>query len=160
MKRFELRRRTRTVLVGVALAALAVAPAYKPARIISDAVAQGRDSKELSASDWGQIRGEYERHRRSAVADGEGHRARNPQQQWLARFDGRGFVLQPDHGDWRWGLELTEYGVAEAGRAVNGKARVTAERERVRYAWGETLEKWFVNEPPGLEHGFKLKRRP
>jgi len=48
----------------------------------------------ISASDWGQIRQEYERHRHAAVPDGAGYKARNHSQQWLIRFDGRG-VFRP-----------------------------------------------------------------
>jgi hypothetical protein len=106
--------------------------------------------EELNESDWTQIRAEYERHRHSAVADGSGYRARNPRQQWLVRFDSQGFLVEPDKGDWRWGLELV---------GVTGKARVTADKGRVTYAWSADLEEWFVNDSRGLEHGFTVRQR-
>ena len=107
-----------------------------------------------------RIRGEYERNRRAAVRVGDAYQARNPQQQWLADFDGRGFSVQPDGADWRWGLELERYGFAGQEQGVQGRARVTADKERVTYAWDGTVEEWFVNGEQGLEHGFTLRRRP
>ncbi len=103
----------------------------------------------LTVVDWRQIRAEYERHRHSAFPDGGGFKARNREQQWVGRFDGRGFEIQPDQGDWRWGLELIGH----------GKARVTVDKNRVTYAWSSTLEEWFVNEARGLEHGFTIRRK-
>ena len=121
---------------------------------------QGDVPEGLSASDWGQIRELYERHRHSAAPDGEGYKARNHRQQWLLRFDGRGFTARPDEGTWSWGLELVGYGVEGAVRAVGGKAAIATEKNRVAYAWDETLEEWFLNDARGLEHGFTLSRRP
>jgi hypothetical protein len=113
-----------------------------PARTINS-------SQGLSQSDWHSIRQEYERHRHSIVAGEHGHHARNPRQQWLVRFDGRGFLLQPDRGDWRWGLELI---------GVQGKARVSADKNRITYRWSADLEEWFINDSHGLEHGFTLRK--
>ena len=100
----------------------------------------------LTIVDWSQIRAEYDRHRHSAFPNGSGLKTRNREQQLRASFDGRGFEIQPDYGEWRWGLEL-----------IGGKARVTTDKNRVTYTWDSTLEEWFVNEARGLEHGFTIQ---
>ena len=102
----------------------------------------------LTVVDWKQIRAEYERHRHGMFPDGGGFKARSFEQQWLAHFDGRGFLLEPDQAHWRWGLELA---------GVTGKARVTTDVNRVTYQWSADLEEWFLNDTRGLEHGFTLK---
>ena len=114
----------------------------------------------LTVVDWAQIRREYERHRYSAVPDGEGYKARNHRQGWLIRFDVRGFSVQPDEGGWSWGLELVSYGFDGAERVVEGKAAITADKNRLSYAWDDTVEEWSINDTRGLEHGFMFSRRP
>lgn len=128
--------------------------------------------KGLTASDWSGIKREYERHRHAAFpvggpvkGPGKGGgapawQARNHSQQWLTRFDGRGFAVEPDGASWRWGLELQSYGFPGRPRAVSGRARVSVETERVAYGWDGTIEEWFVNDRRGLEHGFTLRERP
>ena len=143
--------------VGTLLAFWSALVAAGPSALIADSV---RPPDGVSASDWGQIREEYERHRHVAVPDGAGYKARNHSQQWLIRFDGRGFSVQPDEGDWIWGLELVGYGFEGATRAVEGKAPIATEKNRVAYAWDETIQEWFVNDTRGLEHGFTLKQPP
>ena len=141
-----------------------LAPAWMFTAAVSgssqDPVAADKVPAGLSAADWSAIRGEYEHSRRAAVRVGDSYQARNPRQQWLTDFDGRGFSVQPDGADWRWGLELERYGFAGQEQGVQGRARVTAEKERVTYAWDGTVEEWFVNGEQGLEHGFTLLRRP
>jgi len=102
----------------------------------------------LTVVDWTQIRAEYERHRHGIFPDGSGFQARSFEQQWLARFDGRGFLVEPDEGNWRWGLDLV---------GVSGKARVTTDVNRITYRWSTDLDEWFLNDTRGLEHGFTLK---
>jgi len=102
----------------------------------------------LTVVDWTQIRAEYERHRHGMFPDGGGFKARSFEQQWLAHFDGRGFSLEPDHADWRWGLELV---------GVEGKALVSTDVNRINYRWSADLDEWFLNGTRGLEHGFTLK---
>ena len=114
----------------------------------------------LTTSDWGQIRQEYERHRHSAVPNGDGYKARNHRQQWLIRFDGRGFSVEPDQGGWNWGLELVSYGLEGTERMVEGKATISTDKNRVAYAWDETVEEWLVNDARGLKHGFTFNERP
>ncbi len=127
-----------------------------------DAVPKG-----LTHSDWKSIRQEYERHRHAAVAVDGDFRARNPGQQWLTRFDGRGFTVEPaiagvepEEARWRWGLELQSYGFPGHQRVISGQANVTAQDNRVTYDWDAGLREWFVNDRRGLEHGFTLVSRP
>ncbi len=124
-----------------------------------DAVPEG-----LAGSDWKSIRQVYEQNRHAVVAvsmavDGA-FRARNPGQQWLTHFDGRGFVVNPDGANWQWGLELQSYGFPGHQRSINGQANMTADNNRVTYDWHEGLQEWFVNGRSGLEHGFTLTSRP
>ena len=62
----------------------------------------------LSASDWSGIRPEYERNQRAIYKVGSDYRARNGVQQWLTRFDERGFVLEPAGGGWSLGVDSGE----------------------------------------------------
>ncbi|MEZ5352872.1 MAG: FG-GAP repeat protein [Bryobacteraceae bacterium] len=113
----------------------------------------------MPAADWSAIRAEYERHRHAAVADPGGYEARNPGQQWMTKFDQRGFTVQPDDGAWSWGLELTSWG--SAGRMQESRpAAPAADANRVRYERGGGLEEWFVNDGRGLEQGFTVRERP
>ncbi len=111
-----------------------------------------RSAKEPAAGlqpvEWKQIRAEYERHRHAAFSDPAGLQARNFKQQWLTRFDGRGFSVEPDGAAWRFGLE-------RAG--VTGAASVSSKLNRVTYRWSDALDEWFLNDTRGLEHGFTLR---
>jgi hypothetical protein len=46
----------------------------------------------LAKSDWTSIRAAYEAGRHAFQPAADGWQARNPGQQWLTNFDGRGFV--------------------------------------------------------------------
>jgi hypothetical protein len=82
----------------------------------------------LSAADWSSIRAVYEANRHAAFPVEDGYVARNLDQQWRTRFDGRGFVTTPDGGGWSWGLELVRYGRAgeECTSAGPSRARQQA----------------------------------
>ncbi len=112
------------------------------------------------SGDWASIREAYEAARHEAHSTEEGYRAHNPGQQWLTRFDGHGFVIRPDAGDWTWGLELVSYGFPGSERLVESSASVSAEGGRVAYAWDATLEEWYKNDSRGLEHGYTMHQRP
>lgn len=114
----------------------------------------------LDGPDWSSLRQLYERCRHAARAVEGGLQARNPGQQWLVRFDGRGFSARPDTGRWQWGLELRSYGFVGHQRAVADQPRVSAEGQRVTYDWDAMLQEWFVNDRRGLEHGFTVRHRP
>ena len=137
----------------------AAAPAGKTQHLTSpDQTPQG-----LAKSDWASIRAAYEagRHAFQPVAGQDGvWQARNPGQQWLTKFDGRGFLAEPKDGGWQWGLELKRYGFPGAERDINGASAVKAEGQRLTYGWDATVSEWFVNDPRGLEHGFTVRERP
>lgn len=114
----------------------------------------------LSRSDWASIRAAYEAHRHAAVTVEGEQRARNPGQQWLTSFDGRGFLVHPDQDAWQWGLQLESYGFAgRVGRVVESGIAKT-EKQRVSYSWDDNVEEWFINDQRGLEHGFTIRQRP
>ena len=115
--------------------------------------------KGLSGSAWSGIQAEYLRHRQAAFPEDGGHRARNYGQQWVTRFDGRGFDVTPDAGGWRWGLELLSYGFPGQEHGVK-HARANADVEKFFYQWDSLMTEWFVNGSRGLEHGFTLVSRP
>jgi hypothetical protein len=115
----------------------------------------------LPASDWTSIRAAYEAARHGVTrSDKGGYRARNYAQQWLTEFDGHGFIVRPDQGDWRWGLELTGYGFAGEPRVAVEKPQAVAEGQRLTYRWDERLAEWFLNDGRGLEHGFRIETPP
>jgi len=115
----------------------------------------------LSAGDWSGIRAAHEnwRHRFEKAEDGS-HIASNPGQNWTTRFDGRGFLVEPDGESWRWGLELRSYGVGEDRIALAEKAPVSVSKEKLRYAWDGRLEEWFRNDTRGMEQGWTISERP
>ena len=116
--------------------------------------------KNLSVSAWSSIGAEYQRHRQAAFPENEGYRARNYGQQWVTRFDGRGFDVTPDAGGWHWGLELRSYGFPDHQHGVK-HARANADVEKLSYRWDALMTEWFVNGTRGLEHGFmSLAARP
>jgi hypothetical protein len=114
----------------------------------------------LSADDWTNIRAAYEAGRHAACATEGGYRAHNPGQQWTTHFDGRGFTTSPDSGQWTWGLQLEAYGWGGAEPVVTSSAAMTADGQRVSYAWDDRLTEWYVNDQRGLEHGFTVQSRP
>ena len=115
----------------------------------------------MGSSDWSSITKEYQRHRHAAfpIAEG-GYRARGWEQQWVTRFDGRGFEVIPDEGSWRWGLQLQSYGFRGAEQDVAKHAQVSTNVERISYQWDAHLEEWFINSDRGLEQGFTITKRP
>jgi hypothetical protein len=124
-----------------------------------EAVPQG-----LNSSDWSDIQATYEAGRHAVVQQGDGTlSARNPGQQWNAKFDGQGFTVTPDQGGWTWGLELISYGA----RTFQATAAQAALRETSQCEGGqlsilrdENLTEWFVNDARGLEQGWTFKQRP
>jgi len=117
----------------------------------------------VTPTEWHSIRAAYEagRHVFQPVAGAPGHwQARNPGQHWQNTFDGRGFITQPQHGDWSWGLTLQSYGFGAAQQPVGQRAQVGNAGQRLNYQWDDTVQEWFVNDARGLEHGFTLRQRP
>ena len=122
-----------------------------PSRILPDG---------LSLVDWQDIHAEYERRRHAFFPVGGEHHARNFRQQWLARFDGRGFTIEPDSGEWSWGLELKRYGHEGELRSVPDSPRVRSQTNCLTYSWDDTIDEWYINQPDSLEHGFTVHRKP
>ncbi len=127
------------------------------------ATAVGQPPAGLDEADWARLRSTLDvaRHRIAAAAGG--HQAHNPGQHWRTRFEGQGFLVQPDGADWQWGLELTAYGFPGREHTVpTGSANTLADvaGSRLEYAWDAGLTEWFVNDVRGLEHGFTVHERP
>jgi len=114
----------------------------------------------LAAADWSGIVAAHEAERHAVVAVQGGHRARNPGQQWVTSFDGRGFRTEPDAGGWSWGLQLLSYGFPGAERMLADRATAHAAGRRLSYARDAALQEWYVNDARGLEHGYTLAERP
>ncbi|MBL9170912.1 MAG: alpha/beta fold hydrolase [Verrucomicrobiales bacterium] len=114
----------------------------------------------LVKSDWSNIRAAYAAGRHAFQPTATGWEAFNPGHQWTTKFDGRGFVAEPQNGAWQWGLELKSCGFAGTECTVDGTPAVQAEGTRLTYQWSTTVQEWFVNDARGLEHGFTIKQRP
>lgn len=146
-------------LVFLAGITLAVAAPFEPGKTQQltspDQVPNG-----LAKTDWHSIRAAYEAGRHAFQPTATGWQARNPGQQWLTRFDGRGFIAEPADGGWQWGLELQSYGFPGAERTIAGTPTVQAAGQRLTYQWDAAVTEWWVNDARGLEHGFTVNERP
>ncbi len=156
-------------LAAVALGAFTSSSAFAaPKTTLSAASRQelpsGQVPEGVTAPDWTSIRRQYEQHRHAVspvAGDPKTLQARNRGQQWRTRFDGRGFVTQPDAGGWEWGLELQSYGFTGCEYNLSAKKPdVRTTGDRVTYDWDATIQEWFVNDKRGLEHGFTIRERP
>ena len=114
----------------------------------------------LTAADWNNIRAVHEEQRYALAPSGSGYRAHNPGHQWQTEFDGDGFLIQPEKGDWRWGLELDSYGFPGHEQVVGKAHNRKVEGQRIIYDREENVSEWFVNNQRGLEHGFTIGKRP
>lgn len=141
------------IFIGAALSALL--PLFAVAGSPGSAAPAG-----LSAKDWEAIRMAHQRALHEFAPEGDGWVARNPGQRWTTRFDGRGFLTEPDHGEWIWGLELLAYGRGDEMIPVAATSIATRSTGRLAYQRDETLEEWWINDTRGLEHGYTLARRP
>ena len=120
----------------------------------------GAAPEELAPDDWSSISAAYEAARHGFYRAEHGHEARSHGNRWLARFDGGGFSLGPDEGEWSFGLELVRYGFESALVDVEGALAVRAEEQRLTYDWNAGLSEWWINDVRGLEHGFTVHERP
>ena len=139
-------------LIAISLALIVLGPA--------DASAQEQIPEGLEAEDWVGIRAAREAARHAAVEVEDGIQARNPGQAWLTKFDGRGFLVQPDGDQWSWGLELRAYGFEGALQEVDDSAAASTANNRVMYDWNSNVQEWYVNDARGLEHGYTIQARP
>lgn len=124
-------------------------------------VATSRATSDLSNSDLISIRQAHEAglHAVNLCRDGT-LAARNPGQQWLTHFDGAGFTVSPDHGQWTWGFSLRAYGFESSTKLISSHAGISHEQNRTVYLWDESLSEWFVNKPEGLQQGWTIQQRP
>lgn len=120
----------------------------------------GATPEGLTESEWTDIQAAHEEARHAPERQENGRLlARNPGQQWSAEFDGSGFTVTPDQGDWTWGLDLTGYGdrtlpyPALPSQLRQETGKITCQRD-------ENLTEWFINDRRGLEQGWDLKQRP
>ena len=161
-----MRQRRSSLIVVRTLASLALLillPLDAVASLDVDRTLPAELPDELSASDWQSIRAAYEHHRhavRPASGEHGRYQARNPSQRYLSTFDGHGVRITPDHGRWKWGLELAAWGADGAlGEAAEIEATET-KGPRTIYAYADGLEEWYVNRSNGLEHGFTVQQPP
>jgi hypothetical protein len=127
------------------------------------ATAVGQPPAGLDEADWARLRSTLDGARHRIAATTGGHQAHNPGQRWRTRFEGQGFLVQPDGADWQWGLELTAYGFPGREHTVpTGSANTLTDvaETRLEYAWDAGMSEWFVNDARGLEHGFTVHERP
>ncbi len=145
-----------SLLLAIAADPCGAVPEGRPQSLTSpDQVPAG-----LEKSDWASIRAAYEAGRHVFQPVEDGWQARNPGQQWLTSFDGRGFIAEPSGGAWQWGLNLQSYGFPGQEHVIGGVPSVQVAGQRLTYGWGEKVDEWFVNDARGLEHGFTVRERP
>ncbi|MDG2303991.1 MAG: hypothetical protein P8R42_04935 [Candidatus Binatia bacterium] len=137
-----MKARTRIVTHFLLVAAFIVASA-------GGALSSGRSVPEaaqeagVGAADWEGIVAAREMQRHALRREAGGYVAANPGQQLEARFDGRGFEVTPQEGEWSWGLDLVAFGFAGQERAVGAPDAVRTQGQRATYAWGSDLEEWY-----------------
>jgi hypothetical protein len=129
----------------------------------------------LDKSGWKGIIEAHEEAKYAITRQDKGWQGWNPGQQWVTKFDGRGFLTRPETipetrpesgreaeaNEWRWGLELESYGTGVREKRVRGRAGdVSVAGEEVRYHWnnrdGRGVEEWYLNNRKGLEHGYRI----
>jgi len=120
-----------------------------PLQTKTDAVASSPD-----------LRSAYAKAAQRILQRASGHTARNINQDWSTRFDGRGCWISPAHGDWTWGLELQAFGFTSNPRQEFPLPKVSSSGNQLNYAWGPGLTEWYINGDSGLEHGFSVGERP
>ena len=123
----------------------------------------GQVPEGLAAGEWKALRAAHEAARHAVMVAADGTlSARNFGQQWRSTFDEHGFLITPDAGDWKWGMELRSYGFSGAEQALGpvDKAAIAHEQGRINRQRDPILREWFVNDARGLEQGWTLTRRP
>jgi hypothetical protein len=97
----------------------------------------------LSDGEWQQILGQIRQAAyRTTAADQPNHyRASNPAQGWALNFSPVGLRVQPQTGDWTWGLQLQRVGYLGAMQTLT-TARLQSDETTVRLPWTP----WLVEE--------------
>ena len=101
------------------LGSASVLPEHAPSGKTEQLTASNQLLKGLAKSDWQSIRAAYEAGLHAFKPVEGGWQARNPGQQWITKFDRRGFLAQPKDGGWQWGLELQSYGWGQDRMALS-----------------------------------------
>lgn len=114
----------------------------------------------IASADWADIRRAHDAARHGIVATPHGYEAPNAAQRWSTQFDGEGFTVTPDHGEWTWGLHLNGCGTPGKEIATVGTASISTAGERLLYSWNSQVTEWFENDSRGLEHGFTILAPP
>jgi hypothetical protein len=115
----------------------------------------------VSPADWSGIRAAYDASRHAAIPQPDGSlAARNPGQHWQTRFDGRGFTIIPNGGEWTWGLELRRCGFEQTPALTESPAVGSRQAGHVHYDWSSDLHEWFINDARGLQQGWTIRKRP
>ena len=118
----------------------------------------GKPPDGVSSAEWSSIHTAFEAGRHAVHQLENGNlAARNPGQQWIAEFDGKGLLAKPDHGQWTWGLELTGYGDRTL---LSASSSITHDGGKINCQRDENLTEWFINDSRGLEQGWTFKLRP
>ena len=101
----------------------------------------------LEHSDWNGILEAHQACMHSIKADRQIWRTHTHRTGLTATFDGSGFEVRPESGDWRWGLELVSYGRGHRQVSVgNRKIDVSATEQQINYQWDQNLEDWRKND--------------
>ncbi|MDF1799231.1 MAG: hypothetical protein P1V81_08660 [Planctomycetota bacterium] len=116
-------------------------------------------SPQVPGADRADLQSAFAAARHAVRPAASGHHANNPASRLDLRFDGRGFTATSPTSDWTWGLALEHYGYEGALLGTGEPEAVEARGNRISYRWSEDLEEWYVNDRPGLEHGYTLRRR-
>ena len=117
--------------------------------------------KGMASSDWSSITKEYQRHRHGAFPIDGGYRARNWEQQFVTRFDGRGFEVDSGRGELAVGAAARKLWFSRR-RTGRGEARASVRPMWSGSAIGGTPASRNGSSitSDGLEHGFTIGSRP
>ncbi|MEM8711163.1 MAG: FG-GAP repeat protein, partial [Planctomycetota bacterium] len=115
----------------------------------------------ISTSDWSRVHHSILTHQHAVATSPRGHSARNPRLGWTAQFDGTSALIQPEDGEWEFGLELRSFGFEGEMQPVDTpEFGACGQGHEITYEWRRELSEWWVNDQRGFEHGFTVHERP
>ena len=152
--------------VSAKVAVVRAAP-VGPAAELSDADRAEAPPDGLNEGEWKSIQAQIREaeYHFTPHEPNAGFRAPNSRHGWQTIFTSEGAVVKPateaadDADPWQWRMQLRGYGYAGAMQTVT-PVLPTVAKNRVEYAWDETISEWWINDPNGLEQGFTLNSRP
>ncbi|MFZ6027424.1 MAG: choice-of-anchor D domain-containing protein, partial [Chloroflexota bacterium] len=114
----------------------------------------------LTDAEWGEVQSQIEAGR-YAFRPGApaSYRAANRAHALQADFTPQGLSVTSPGGAWWLKLSLVAYGYRHALQAV-GQPQLSAQDNRLIYAWDRNLSEWWLNTSDGLEQGFTLQYPP